>query len=150
MSLSTDYEHNIERKTAKIIFRDDGNELSYFEFKNNLMTLGQQDGFSVVPKWGTNKDIKAWHDFLITIDHKIDITDGVVRVGHESKLEITEDGIEGKVEFDGLVVGDWEWTASTGVLELGARAETAITFAEFKIYVQWMLYFQYAVENYGG
>jgi len=148
MSLNTDYLYNIDKKQAKITFYDDGNELSSYEFNNNVITVSELSEIVIVPTWGTNKDIKEWQGFLSSVSGRIGLEEGHIRDGYEYEIKLDEDGVKGKVEMSGETLADWEWDKTTGELTIADRGECEINFTEFRSFVQWMHHFQYAVQNF--
>lgn len=156
MALNTDYTYNVDLKHARITFYDDGFELAYFDFDTNVVTISSAIEFSVVPTWGTNKDIKEWFNLVESMRGRMGIVDGKIRTGYEYSMEIKHGGVhphagvDGKLKVNNIVVADWEWRSETNALTLAERVEQAINFAELRSFVQWMLHFQYCVRNFGG
>lgn len=150
MALNTVYEYNVDLKTAKIIFCDDGSELSNYAFNDGTITISAIDELVVTPTWGTNKDIKEWYEFLSATSGRLELSEGLVRPGYEYWVKVAAAGVRGKIDVNSNTIGEWEWLKSTGELTIDARSAADINFAEFRSFVQWMQHFQYAVQCYGG
>ena len=152
MAYNTDYKYNIDNKTSTITFYDDAAELCNYALASNIITISARDEVEVVgPTWGTNKDTKEWFNFLLSCKGRFELSEGLMRIGYRYYIAVAAAGITGYFKVDGLkTLAEWTWIAATDTLTLNARNEIAVNFAEFRSYVQWLLHFQYVIENYGG
>jgi len=130
-------------------FYDDDVEMAWYEFDNNVVTLSGRSPVTVTPGWGTNNDIQEWFDFLSSCGGRLGLDGGEIRDGYSYGIQVDGTGVTGKIEANGNTVGEWGWTASSGELSIDARSECEINFAELRSFVQWMIHFQYCVQNFG-
>jgi len=151
MAYVTDYEYSIDRKTALLSFNEDSMPLCTYSLASNVLTVSSRDEAVVVaPTWGTNKDIKEWLNLLSSMSGRLELEEGLIRGEFESELKLEDTGVAGKLKFTSGELADWEWISSTDTLTIASRLECAINFREFRLYVQWMLGFQFLVQNFGG
>lgn len=151
MAYLTDYEYSVDRKTASLIFYEDSTPLCTYSLANNILVVSARVEVAVVsPTWGTNRDIKEWHNLLSSMSGRLELVEGSIRDNCEYGLELDDAGVRGSLILNTGTVADWDWVSSTDTLTIQARAECAINFREFRLYVQWMMDFQFLVQNYGG
>jgi len=151
MAYVTDYEYSVDRKTALLSFYDDSTPLCTYSLANNVVTVSARDEVVVVsPTWGTNRDIKEWFNLLSSMSGRLELVEGTIRDGCDYALELDGSGVKGTLTLNSGLVADWDWELSTDTLTIQARDECAINFREFRLYMQWMLDFQFLVQNYGG
>lgn len=151
MAYKTDYEYSVDRKTALLSFYEDSTPLCTYLLASNVLTVSARDEVAVVaPTWGTNRDIKEWYNLLSSMSGRLELVEGSIRDNFEYGLELDDAGVRGSLILNTGTVADWDWVSSTDTLTIQARSECAINFREFRLYVQWMIDFQFLVQNYGG
>ncbi len=81
---------------------------------------------------------------------RLELVEGTIRDNCEYALELDDAGVRGTLTLNNGLVADWDWVLSTDTLTIQARLECPINFKEFRLYMQWMVDFQFLVQNYGG
>ena len=151
MAYVTDYVYSVDRKTASLEFHEDATPLCTYSLAANVVTVSARVPVVVVsPTWGTNKDIAGWFSLITSMSGRFELVEGSIRGGYGYEMKVDAIGVEGEIEIYGENLGGWTWVSATDTLNIGARVEHGINWAELRSYIQWMQHFQYAVQNYGG
>ena len=150
--LNTEYRYNIDKKLMRITFKDGDSTLFYIHYDDSSILMQAHDEQIIVnPTWGTNKDINEWLNHVLSCSTRLGLAEGAIRPGYSRTLVADATGVIGTLLIDSKTVADYEWVASTDTLTIAERSEAimGVSVGCFRFYVQWLIDFKYAVENFG-